>query len=337
MNPIFHGDMQFLPRPYANALDTVLASPTQYVTTQAKQPTTFNRAVHKQLRTELQFEILGLRLQVESTCARTLAEVHNHLRAHARPLHERSPDYLIRLREPLEKDRLRYLYRCQAADRIQDLGIDIRQRGSDWEPWLRTDPVLIPYGFPELTNRFCALHAASVVNPKGGGATLLLGERGTGKTTLSLRLAKKFGWPLLSDETTVIDNWSNMVWPLLRTPLVCAGQDQSDHFKKPMSEEEMKSGIVRGGISHVEQIVELVSIPGLTKPKVTRVHDPMIALSCVFRHDRAFGSKAAIVSRTFADLVRTTRTVQIMHGGYEQLTEISHMVERLGNETAISN
>ncbi|MEG9883341.1 MAG: hypothetical protein V6Z86_01740 [Hyphomicrobiales bacterium] len=263
------------------------------------------QAVGKNVDSDIShFDTLGLRVQLESACRRTKAHIDHHLYIHRRPPEERSPDFIVRLREPLEKDRFRYLFRCQPPGRCQDLGVDIRNWGGRWAKWRHPDPVLLPYCLPQLRDRYSALHGGCVFNPDTGRATLLLGERESGKTTVSLHLCQRSGWRLLSDETSAIENWSKMAWPLLRAPLVRCGKHNGRLTKKPMSVNEMRTTIKTGPLSPIGRIVELVHIKGLAEPKVTPIDDPLIALYCLFRHNRAFGSTTATTTRTLADIAR---------------------------------
>ena len=268
----------------------------------------------------LHFELLGLRIQVQFACLRAQAAVEAYLNAHQRPITEESPDICIYLAEPLETDRFRYLFRTQPANQVQDLGITILHPGGTWQRWQHPEPILIPFALPQLRNRFTALHAGGCVNPSTGKATLIMGKKGAGKTTISFCLAHQFSWPLLSDETAVIDIWSRMAWPLVRPLQVLlpstsgeCSKTQIDTTKLPIAD-----------LSRINRIIELVHVPGLKQPKTVTLKEPMAALATLCRHSIEFGSERHVVSRCLAKLCSSCTVLQTLHGGYHHLKRIAH-------------
>lgn len=221
------------------------------------------------LKDTLHFDILGLRVQVQCACMRTQQKIAAYLYAHAKDPRERSPDLMVRLFEPLEEDRFRYLFRTQPKGAVQDLGAWVLYENSDgWQHWTRTQPVLVPFALPVLKDRFMALHAAAVVAPGSRQATVLMGSKGAGKTTVSMRLAQDFGWPLLTDETTAIETFSHQCWPLVRPPHITISNPTGGLAKAHMEIEEFSNVRVATGPTQVNRLVELTHAPGLQEPHV---------------------------------------------------------------------
>ncbi len=208
---------------------------------------------------------------------------------------------------------------------VQDLGAWVLLPGqSDWQPWRDRSPVLIPFALPQMRNRFLALHAGGVVNPRNGRATLLLGNKLAGKTTVALQMAQHFGWPMLTDETAAIDTWSLQAWPLLRPPHVMGGDQAAKRF---MQAHDMARNIRMAEISPVGRTVELVHAPGLATPQIQPLDSAAAAISVLFRHTLAFGSDNPTVSRALAALTQGRQHLRILHGGYAQLAEIAAYLE----------
>ena len=277
----------------------------------------------------LHFELLGLRIQVQFACLRTLVAVRAYLGAHERPVSERSPDVCVHLAEPLEQDRLRYLFRTQPAHRVQDMGITFLQPGGSWQAWHSPEPALVPFALPIMRNRFAALHAGACVNPATGAATLLMGGKEAGKTTVSLCLARQFSWSLLSDETSVVEIWSSMAWPFVRPPHVIVPTTGRAFTKTyvdvvPFLQEQH---IAIADVSRIGRLVELVYVPGLRQPKRLVLDDPMAAVATVFRHSVRFGAEEVLVSRCLVQLCENCTVLQFFHGGYHHLEAVARSLE----------
>ena len=276
----------------------------------------------------LHFEMLGIRVQVQFACQRTQLRVADHLSAHLHPPQEQSPNILVRLTEPLEDDRFRYLFRAQPEGVVQGMGAFIFYHGlADWEPWNHADPVLIPYAMPALRDRFVALHAASVVSPRSGRATLLMGQKCAGKTTTALDLNKKYDWPMLTDETAVIDAWSKQCWALMRPPHVTNAYPANRVTKAYIGHDEMADINVATDPAPIARIVELIQAPGLNAPYVEKIDTTDAKVATTFAHTLAFGSAAGTVARTVMALSQKAEVMRVMHGGFPQLTEVAKFLE----------
>lgn len=125
-----------------------------------------------------------------------------------------TPDVII---ECDWKQASRYLFRTRPNDEPRVLkGVKIISKGeANFQEWVYYDPPLPPYSIYPFKERFVGLHGAAVKTLKGNGL-LILGERGSGKTTTSLELSNKYGYNLLTDETIFIHKRSNIVEPFLR-------------------------------------------------------------------------------------------------------------------------
>lgn len=109
----------------------------------------------------------------------------------------------------------RHLFRARPSSSAGQplLGVAIMLPGSERSrPWRFASPPLPPLAVPPFRDRFVGLHAAAVVLPEGG-AVVLAGERGTGKSTAALSLVNEFGCSLLTDETVFIHRRTILVEP----------------------------------------------------------------------------------------------------------------------------
>jgi hypothetical protein len=94
----------------------------------------------------------------------------------------------------------------------------------------------------ELAQGYLLIHAGAVVTP-GGDAVLILGESGTGKTTLVAALVQD-GYGYLSDEAAAIDLDSGLVHPWPR-PLGFRAETRSLPRFAPLFAAERDSGLER--------------------------------------------------------------------------------------------
>lgn len=144
-------------------------------------------------------------------------ECANDIRRFFGPLAEppwRSPDLVI---ECSWKRADRYLFRARPADAEPTLaGISVTCADGT-HTWKSHHPPILPMSCPPLAGRFLGLHAAAVQAPAPRrGVLLAAGVRGTGKTTLALKLVNEHGWSLLTDETAFVHVRTQLVEPFPR-------------------------------------------------------------------------------------------------------------------------
>lgn len=148
------------------------------------------------------YEVLGATVLVRcrhQACADGIAE-------HFGPLAQElwtTPDIVVEC--DLDEPR-RELFRTRPAGVSENLdGVRVQTAGSERAvPWTKPEPPLLPLDVEPLRGRFVGLHASLVaVGPQT--AVAILGDRGSGKTTLSLTLVADYeDCALMSDEWTFV-------------------------------------------------------------------------------------------------------------------------------------
>ena len=106
-----------------------------------------------------------------------------------------------------------------------------------------------------------ALHAAAVVGPDGG-ATLLLGDSGVGKSSLAAYLALRHGFRYLTDDLTMVDGRSLTVY----------GRPWRLEVR-PGAMEALWAGAAPDGVAHGDKLVldARAHVPVVTSARVTTI------------------------------------------------------------------
>jgi len=111
----------------------------------------------------------------------------------------------------------RYLFRARPVeDPIEHLaGVRVHMFGRlALEDWPYKEPPLPPFLLEPFVNRFVGLHAAAVEAPNGKGL-VVVGNQGSGKTTISVDITNNYGCHILTDETTFIHRRTRFVEPFV--------------------------------------------------------------------------------------------------------------------------
>lgn len=159
------------------------------------------------------FDIFGVIVKVECLYEECLNQIKEHF-----PIFEikepyANPDIIV---ECDWKEQGKYLFRSRPLNEIGNLeGVRIRLPGNIYKEWSRLEPPLPPFSEAPLSNRFIGIHASCVADDKGN-SMIIVGERGFGKSTLSAKLVKEFGYFLVTDELSIIHNRSSIVEPYPR-------------------------------------------------------------------------------------------------------------------------
>jgi hypothetical protein len=155
------------------------------------------------------YEVLGAGILVRSrtqACADAIAEHFGPMASYAWT----TPDVVVicDLHEPV-----RQLFRTRSEERQPIRGVRVQLHGMrDPAAWHSLEPPLLPLSEEPFRGRFVGLHAA-VVAINGKRSAVLVGDRGTGKTSLALALAEEPDCALMSDEWTFVLRRSSVAWP----------------------------------------------------------------------------------------------------------------------------
>lgn len=108
----------------------------------------------------------------------------------------------------------RQLFRARPDDEVGVplRGVSVQTLRSPREEWRSTLPPLPALGSWPFRERFVALHAAAIRTTDGTGV-LIAGERGAGKSTAALSLARRLGAEVVGDETAFIHCRTTLVEP----------------------------------------------------------------------------------------------------------------------------
>lgn len=102
----------------------------------------------------------------------------------------------------------RYLFRTRPYS-IPLNGCFIKNENDKIVPWESLSPPIPPYDSDAFKNKYLAFHAGAVSNNEK--SYLIIGKRGSGKTTAVTRLVNQHNFNLLTDETAIISKNSLMV------------------------------------------------------------------------------------------------------------------------------
>lgn len=160
----------------------------------------------------LHLALLGTRISVLCRSDECYSGIKEHFHPHCIEDLHRTPDFVIECDWPKAG---RYLFRARPEPDSQAPlpGVRVRCPGQDEAvAWLGPSPPLPPFTLPPLKGRFVGLHAACVAFDRGP-VMVLVGPRGSGKTSLSIKLVNEAGGILLADEVTCVQVRSMVVSP----------------------------------------------------------------------------------------------------------------------------
>lgn len=111
----------------------------------------------------------------------------------------------------------RYLFRTRPADSKPLNGVRVHTKGKiATDDWSYLDPPIPPFVIDPFRERFVAFHAGSVQTPDGK-CIIVLGNRGSGKTTTTLALVNSYQCSLLTDETVFLHKRTRLIEPFPRS------------------------------------------------------------------------------------------------------------------------
>lgn len=266
--------------------------------------------------------LLGGVILVRCRHAEAAAGVSEYLSAAVEDDPWRTPDVIV----DIEWEQAgRYLFRARPeSDPDQVLhGVRVHARGWDrLGDWPSHHPPLPPLAVEPFSGRFVALHAGAVELP-GRGVVGVLGEKGAGKTTVSVDLVNNHGGALLTDEVLFLHRRTAVVEPFPRSVGLA---DAYDHaigrpIKRPQSAEiACREIATRPGI--LQTLAVMDPDPGFDGVEV-RPLEPNEVLRHLLTHQLHTPTRAGEAVATFAELSRQVRAVHVRHGGYATLPEVA--------------
>ncbi|WP_427914879.1 hypothetical protein ACPWT1_08195 [Ramlibacter sp. MMS24-I3-19] len=190
-----------------------------------------------------------------------------------------TPDYEIRIDGPFSRE----LIRGRPPEFGPLTGVSVTPRGGERiTPWHHLSPPLPPTEAGVLRKRFVGFHAAAVMNGSGA-ACLLVGLRGSGKSSLSIRLAQQYGHVLLTDEETFLHSRSLFVEPFPRA--VHIGTSSTEKVATSYVDAGLKAPMHGGVVRTVFLLQKSASGASCIQPV-----GPADALMALLQHQRAWGS-----------------------------------------------
>lgn len=216
----------------------------------------------------------------------------------------------------------KYLFRSRPPGSPSRLdGVAVQEVGSDARDWTSLNPPIPPLDCAVLRNRFFALHAAGVCW-EGSACAILLGHRGAGKSTLSLRLVRETGAALLSDENAFIHRRSILVEPFARAIHEWKYDGAMHKVATPAI------SLIPGRISGPSLITHLIFLN-----KSEKVHEPIIRLlhpsevfpELICHHlDSECNPDEAVISLLM--LSKNIPSIKVTYAGYEQMDEVQKII-----------
>lgn len=224
----------------------------------------------------------------------------------------------------------RYLFRSRPRSEPDILeGVKILSKGkASFQPWSFYDPPIPPYSISPFKERFIGLHGAAVKTPKGNGL-LILGKRGSGKTTTSLELSNRYGCHLLTDETILIHKRSNIVEPFLRQ--IKQRQSENDEIKPVIKPANEACKNVAMSPMLATQAIFLERKQNLFKSYMRNISKAE-ALKFLLKHHIDLGCNLDEAMFTLAYLANTMRFSIFYYSTHDELLQLSSKVIALDYE-----
>lgn len=213
----------------------------------------------------------------------------------------------------------RWLFRARPGDNARATpleGVHLHVRGQE-RPifWTSNNPPIPPWDLEPLKGRFIGLHAGAVVLGEGG-ALIFAGDRGSGKTTLTLTLVNKFGGTLLTDETACIYTRTTIVEPFPQAIGVKSGEDAR---KRRVSADSIceRVAVTPAPASSIVFLEPTHGIRGIQLAPLT----PADSLRLLLNHHLDLGSPVDDAMMTLFLLAYRLQAVVCRYGAYEDLLE----------------
>ncbi|MFQ5617995.1 MAG: hypothetical protein ACE5FR_03400 [Rhodospirillales bacterium] len=263
----------------------------------------------------LGLDLLDTTILVRCRHAACREGIRAHFGPHCRDELWRTPDFVVECDLPEADHDLFRVRPPEESDRPLE-GIRVRCFGAAAvEDWTFAYPPLPPFSLAPLKDRFVGLHAACVRTAEGAGI-LLLGDAGSGKTTLSTRLVNEFGGSLLTDELVCLYRRSCLVAPFAIAMGVVREAEDGRLAKVRVAADTVVDAVADGPVS-VTHCVFLSRKPG-SPPTVEPIR-PGAVLRGFVTHHFDIGTESEETLVTLAGLAMRTSCAELTYGTYADL------------------
>lgn len=274
----------------------------------------------------LTLSLLGTTLLVRAAHREFLDGVGRHFSSSVVPGPWISPDLIIYCNWT---EAAPYFFRSRPRETGDVLpGVFIQECGTELAAWSSLNAPMPPMSAACLQNRFVSLHSA-VVSWEAGPCVLLLGNRGSGKSTLSLKLVQEYGGTLLSDENAMIHRRTRLIEPFARALHIW--EEKDGVLSKSPVPVTMVEGIRLGGPALATNLVFLEPTTQDGPPTLV----PMTAteaFEAVLNHNLDFGCDTDECIVSLLSLVRDIPSARLLYAGFEQVDAAARLVGWLSQQ-----
>ncbi len=192
----------------------------------------------------------------------------------------RSPDVIIKCDLTTAE---RKLFRAIDIDNaLESINMTL-SNGKEVTEWPYSSPLIPPYYLPPFKDRFVGLHAAAVQKQEGG-ALIIAGDRGSGKTTVSLHLTNEHSDILfLTDETVHIHKRSIAIEPFPIAIHRCAFSEDGIQQHKYAVEIHEACNNIAVAPTHIQHILFLDKNSSCGKSTLQKIQ-PAEIFKCLLEH-----------------------------------------------------
>ena len=272
----------------------------------------------------LQLTLLGTKVSVICRSNECYLGIKEHFKPHCVEELHRTPDFIIECDWPQAG---RYLFRArpEAEAQVPLAGVRVRCLGQDeTKEWLGASPPLPPFRLPPLQNRFVGLHGACVALDSGP-VIVLVGPRGSGKTTLSAKLVNEVGGDFLSDEVTCIHTRSMVVSPFAMAMGITAIGTDGQLSKDAVAADRVVKRVATKAHSVTAGVI--LNSKGISASAL-RPLSQQEAFRLLLTQHLDLGTDLGECLTTLADLSLEVPFVELTYAGYPQ---IEHAVMNLAS------
>lgn len=272
----------------------------------------------------IKLALLGIKISVFCRTEECYSGIKMHFHPHCVQDLNRAPDFMIECDWPRAD---RYLFRARPEPDCHAplAGVRVRCPGQEKAmEWHGPSPPLPPFTLPPLKNRFVGLHAACVALGSGP-AMVLVGPRGSGKTTLSTTLVNEAGGDLLADEVTCIQTRSMVVSPFAMAMGITTIGADGQFAKEAMAADQIVKRIATRAHSVAAGVI--LNNQGGSAPTL-RPLSQREAFRLLLTQHLDLGTDLGECLTTLADLSLEVPFVELTYAGYPQ---IEHAVMQLAS------
>lgn len=222
----------------------------------------------------------------------------------------------------------KYLFRARPEKFLNEHleGVYFKLPGKKIEQWRNLNPPLPPNSIPPFKDRFVGLHAGAVVNNLNQ-ATLLIGPRGSGKTTTTSQLVNTFGHHLLTDETVYIHKRTSIIEPFLREIRARVKDHFSGEIKKQSKNvNEMYKSVYKKAVPAIQGVF----LEPSNRLGIYKIDDEEDILKRLISNHRDVGCNNNESLYTLSLLSKELRFYVFNYRDYQEL--ISNGIEKLFEE-----